>query len=121
MNYDQPRQLQNGPSASKWHYTRMNDDRIWPIGYCAEDCPGHDSPNEARAHYRLYLLNNSLRFHPDTDAADTLHRCEAPDCSAYTSGSASLGVWIRFDLCAAHRTREVVEQLIPDIGDSIHS
>lgn len=36
MNYNAARQrkLSDG-SAGQWDYTRRNDDRIWPIGYCA--------------------------------------------------------------------------------------
>jgi hypothetical protein len=36
MNYHEPRELQkDGKGTGLWHYTNMNDGRIWPEGYCA--------------------------------------------------------------------------------------
>jgi hypothetical protein len=45
MNYEQPRQIQDGPNVGKWHWTTRNDNEIHAAGYCAswELCPvGHD-------------------------------------------------------------------------------
>ena len=43
MNYYKARQLSD---KSGWHFTRMNDGHIWPVGYCSPwqqclDCDGH--------------------------------------------------------------------------------
>jgi hypothetical protein len=117
VNYDQPRALRDGG----WHYTRRNDDRIHPIGYCADHAP-HETEQEARVCYRNYELTERLRFQDDDPDADHLSRCNAPDCKAYTSGSAQIGAWRFWRLCAEHRTRETVEALYgPEAGNSIHS
>ncbi|MHB1950232.1 MAG: hypothetical protein ACYCQK_02005 [Acidiferrobacteraceae bacterium] len=36
MNYYDARQRQDD---KRWDYTRMNDGRIWPVGYCASKAP----------------------------------------------------------------------------------
>jgi hypothetical protein len=61
MNYYQARELQkDGKGIGLWHYTCMNDHRIWAVGHCSSwevcpDCkethaPGvrHDPPHCAR-------------------------------------------------------------------------
>lgn len=150
MNYDQPRQIESGPNGGKWHYTSRNDGRIYPIGYCsryadcpacggysftsvnpcatcdstgvvelapADRCPGHDTADEARAHYRAYLFDKRLRL--DGEMSDQQKKCVV--CDAWTTGYATLDhTWLEV-LCDKHRTRAVMENLIPEIGDSIHS
>lgn len=72
MNYDQPRQLESGG----WHYTSQNDDRVWPVGYCADhrDAP-HATEDEARACYARYLLEQRTML--DGTLGDW-NPCEAP-------------------------------------------
>ena len=122
MNYDDARQLQNGSNAGKWHYTTHNK-RLGtrPIGYCAENCPGHDTAEEAREHYRQYRLDKELLFHDDHENPRTLHKCEHAGCEEYTSGSATMGPYLFWYLCSEHRTRDAVEILFPEAGSSIHS
>lgn len=51
MNYFQAREItdQDGNPAGRWHYTGMNDGRVWPAGYCSPtwntcpDCKGWDA------------------------------------------------------------------------------
>jgi hypothetical protein len=121
MNYDEPRQISSGDNAGKWRYTSMNDGQVWAIGYCANGCPGHDTKDEAREHYRQWQLDTKLQFHDGPADPDTLRRCEADGCTEHTAGSASMGPWLSWTLCPAHRTRETVEALYPTAGDSIHS
>lgn len=116
MNYDEPRQRQDN---HLWHYTRKNDNQIWPIGYCADSCPGHSTPEEARDHYRSYMFDNHLSL--DHTMSNQQRHCEAPDCNEWTQKFAMLGQWQMFILCDAHRNRATIELLVPDIGDSIHS
>lgn len=85
---------------------------------------GHATAAEACACYKTFVLDHEIRFVPDGGAGevDTLHRCQAPGCTEYTGGGA---VWSgtsrQFNLCAAHRTREVVDGLIGDVGQSWRS
>lgn len=118
MNYDQPRQLKD---TGLWRYTRQNDDHIFAVGYCAMGCDGHDTPDEARAHYRLYLLDNHLSFLPGPEHPRGLRRCEAEGCDTFTAGSVHVGEWYMWHVCETHQTREVVERLMPTVGDSVHS
>lgn len=73
---------------------------------------GHATAAEAEACYRQYELDQLLRLEGPPAGAESLHRCKAPECSEFTAGVAFLGNHLRFYLCDAHRTREVVEQLI---------
>lgn len=123
MNYYQPAQIEKGPNAGKWHYVSINRrNGTHPVGYCADGCPGHDSEDEARSHYRDYLLD-SLSFVDGPSDPDTLYRCEFDGCKERTAGVAETGpgkllVWF---LCAEHRNRESVAHLMPEVGDSASS
>lgn len=57
MNYYRPRQLINpeGKPSGIWHYTCMNDGKIWALGYCAKGGCKHTSPLEASDCYRKYI------------------------------------------------------------------
>lgn len=59
MNYYRPRELKTpeGKPSGKWHYTKMNDGRIWPIGYCHELNCNHASAVEASNCYRKYIVD----------------------------------------------------------------
>lgn len=54
MNYYQARELKKGG----WHFTCMNDNKVWPVGFCTEHEP-HKTREEAEACYRLYLIDNA--------------------------------------------------------------
>jgi hypothetical protein len=117
MNYDQPRKLADG---SGWHYTQMNDHKIWPIGYCADhrDAP-HATEDEARRCYRDYELNE--RLHLDGTIGHW-NPCEYPDCETLTNRAASIDGWTRWLLCDEHRTKECCAELYGEMaGDSVHS
>jgi len=51
MNYYKARELmdENGKGTGLWHYTCMNDNKVWPIGNCSawescKDCSSSDLP-----------------------------------------------------------------------------
>ena len=117
MNYDQPRELQSGG----FHYTSMNDGRVWPIGYCADhkDAP-HPTEDEARACYARYLLEQRTRL--DVTLGNW-NPCEAPaGCRTLTNRCAMIGGWTTYRLCDEHRTLDVVAELQgPLAGNSMHS
>lgn len=133
-------------SDNRWEYVCFNDGRAYKTGYCAgwrevtdaEEAQipglradvekrrpnqdkyhthGHDTAEEACECYRQYLLDNTLRLRPAPETPKTLHRCECPECAEYTAGQASVGDMNIWNLCDGHRTREVVEQLMPAVGE----
>lgn len=77
-----------------------------------DPCGGHDTEAEAYEHEKQRRLNEELEFNPDFETAKTQYRCDVPGCSRFTSGSAYVGPYKRWSLCAAHRTRAVVEPLL---------
>lgn len=151
MNYDGPRQkdLGNG-TGGRWDYTRRNDHRIWPKGYCAgwrdlspevyglgEDSvafkrdqermekfrakyhnDGHATKEEACACYREYLLDQELRL--DKQMSGQKRICQVEGCNEWTQGMAEVG-HEPFILCDQHRTREEVEKLFGDVGETFSS
>jgi len=121
MNYYMARQRKD---SLRWDFTCKNDGRIFPVGYCAGGqvwCQakgehadkyhdgGHATAEEAAECYRQYQLDNHLRFDAG-EGARVLRVCEHPDCEEFTGGTASVQYKV-LNLCDAHRTREVVEQL----------
>lgn len=95
----------DGEETEVWHYTRENGVEIICWLPCTETCM-HKSPDEVYAHVREYRLNKAT-FLDDVPDAETLVRCRAEGCRAYTSG------YVRFKgagqsvvLCEKHRTRE---------------
>lgn len=108
MNYYGPRERrdEHGQPAGLWHYTCRNDDRIWPVGYCAQECAGHATPEEACDHYKAYQLDHELRL--DNKLADQQRPCEV--CGAWTQGCAQIGGYTTYVLCDEHRTREAVAE-----------
>jgi hypothetical protein len=116
MNYDQPRQLKEGG----WHYTSMNDGRVWPIGYC-RDHDGHATEDEARRCYRDYELNECLRLDGGT-WANHWQKCDYPGCENLTNKPVMIGGWHRWTLCDEHRTKECCTELYGETaGNSVHS
>ncbi len=119
MNYHQPRQVDptaDRPDAGKWLYTNMNI-RVWPEGYCAEGCDGHDTKEGAYAHQTQYVLD---KMRLDGQYADVQRRCIKEDCGVWTDRFAEVEMRT-FDLCDEHRTRKVVTELYGSVGDSYGS
>lgn len=114
MNYDQPREHKDGG----WHYTSMNDGRIWATGYCASHGP-HATEDDARRCYRDYQLNERLFL---DGTLGSWNPCEHPACETLTNRGVSIDGWPRWRLCDEHRTKEVCAELYGDMaGNSIHS
>lgn len=115
MNYYQPSQKID---TGKWHFTRTNDGYTIPVGYCADDCDGHDTPDEARAHYRDYELDNA-RF--DGHTVGSRHQCAI--CGEWTDRFASLGpgLMATFTLCDEHCNREELAKVYAGSGNMIAS
>jgi hypothetical protein len=58
MNYYRARELKNpeGNPSGLWHFTQMNDGRIWAVGYCRELNCKHATAVEASNCYRKYII-----------------------------------------------------------------
>jgi hypothetical protein len=121
MNYYEPREKtdKDGNPTGLYHYTRMNDGRIWPTGYCAQDCPGHDTKEGAYEHQRQYLLDNA-KF-DSGKFKDALFRCDVPDCKNFSDTSSRVqGQISSYTLCEEHRNRAGLEKVLK-VGDVISS
>jgi len=113
MNYYAARELtsKDGSSTGLWHYTRMNDHVIWPTGYCAQGCAGHDTAEEAEDHQRQYWLDTASY----TSKLDrTQERCEYPSCGEWTQyiaryGEGKMSMKI---LCERHCNRDGLDAVL---------
>jgi hypothetical protein len=105
MNYYEARQTND---KTGWHYTCRNDDRIWPVGYCAEHDP-HPTAEEAVQCFHRYLLDGQA----EEQWADWTGCvvCDTPTKKGLTTRR-PLGHAV--PLCDEHRTPEVLaEQVDP--------
>jgi hypothetical protein len=73
MRYGQPRPLEK---SKLWHFTERIDETVYPVGYCAEECPGHETEQEAREHFAQWqrdkaTVNPFVWERPE---------CEVPGC-----------------------------------------
>lgn len=117
MNYYEPRQKTDG----KWHYTCRNDDRIWPVGYCADGCPGHDTEAEAFAHQTEWERDH-ITF-CEYGIQGEWHECGIDGCTELTRTMAEWGTGgatPKLYVCAAHATRETIAPLV-EAGRAISS
>lgn len=114
MNYYQAREIMgtDGKGTGKWHYTVRNK-RLgtMPVGYCADGCEGHETPEGAYEHQAAYLLDHGTRYGESSGAQ---YPCKV--CKAWTSGFAEIGYRI-FMLCDEHRNRDEVAKLFGTVGD----
>lgn len=115
MNHDAARQKSDN---RLWHYTRYNKRTgTYPIGPCAESCPGHHSAEEARNHYKQGLLESAY-FQADLgeDAPRNIEMCEFDGCMKLTSGYGEVG-YRHYALCEDHRNSTALGTLF-DVGES---
>jgi len=119
MNYYDAREMRDtkGDPGGLWHYTAENDERIFPVGYCAQGCPGHATPEEAREHYRLYLLDNA-RY----DGALTNEKRKCEMCSEWTQDYAYIPLSMEIHiLCDEHRNRETLDTVMHRVARIVSS
>ena len=83
-----------------------------------DPCPGHDTADEARVHYRQYLLAERTSFDVEC-APDEQHQCVI--CATWTQRGASVAGSLRWYLCDDHRTPAHVAFLLPAVGESWES
>jgi hypothetical protein len=119
MNYCDAREMRDEKVAPSglWHYTAQNDNRIFPVGYCAQGCEGHATPEEAREHYRLYLLDNAKY---DGTLQGEQRQCEV--CGLWTQATAYMPLNMeRHILCNEHCNRETLDTVMHRVGQIISS
>ena len=127
MNYYEARKIKDkdGKPTGKWHYTCMNDGQIWPVGYCAQGCTGHDTPEEAAEHCRQYVIDNAS-YPPDSGAKmpkDVKYRCKVTGCKNWAI------TWIQtgpphlqaYYLCGNHDDKKGLSKVVPSFGIMIAS
>jgi hypothetical protein len=73
--------------TKKWHYTVSNTSKTYcyPVGACAHDCPGHDTPQEAYQHYVDGICAGEIR---ERDDLNTQNKCV--ECGEWTNHFAIL-------------------------------
>ena len=119
MNYYDAHEMRNeqGDPGGLWHYTLENDGRIMPVGYCAQDCLGHTTPEEAREHYRLYLLDNAKY---DGMLQGEQRQCEI--CGLWTQSYAHIPLNMEAHfLCEEHLNRETLDTVMYRVKQIISS
>lgn len=121
MNYYEPRQMidKEGKETGLYHYTRQNRRTgTFPVGYCADNCPGHPDEAGAYEHYRQYLLDTAeFNF---SRLKDQQVRCCLKGCGNWTQELAQTEDQRHFMLCTDHQNRETLEKVLV-VGMSISS
>jgi hypothetical protein len=107
MNYLSPRQLR----PNLWVYTVENKYGVHLIGYCAENCGGHSSPEGACEHYKHYLIDKAI-YHGDSEHPKSSFTCEVKGCKEITDGCAELLDESFYDLCKNHRNKETLKRIV---------
>lgn len=112
MNYYGARQIDpasDRPEAGRWHYTCMNDGRVWPVGDCADGCGGHESPEDACQHYVEGQVAKGVRWSECSwTTCDNRPNCDKPARNvAYVGSASSMG----YTLCNDHASDGVAEAL----------
>jgi hypothetical protein len=91
--------------TGKYHYTRSCSAGTSPVGYCADSCPGHDTPEEAREHYRQYLLDKCV---VPIVMLEEQRKCL--ECGEWTQDAVLIDARERLVLCKEHQGREFLEK-----------
>lgn len=110
-----PRELERqGQPAGLFHMTVSSDEENWcyPIGPCADKCPGHSTPEEARIHYQEGKLT---RLKLDGFDGETQKKCIV--CGAWTQTAAYVDddLFEFWPLCAAHLNVEEATRILLSI------
>lgn len=123
MNYYGAREItKNGKPSGLFHYTCRNDDHIWPVGLCANDCPGHSTREEAEEHWRSYLIQGIV-FDNITQEWPK-DKCEVDGCNEQAKMIGSTknepGIFNQRKFCVRHAVPEEMAKFI-EAGECISS
>lgn len=113
MNYYNARQIKGGEG---WHYTCMNDNVIWAVGYCRDHDP-HATADGARECFRRYLLD-APREENYSDWTGCEFEADGKKCDTPTKKglAARPPLGHGYALCDEHRTPGNLEALTPPMG-----
>ena len=119
MNHYKPREItKEGKPTGLFHYTCRNDNQIWPVGPCADGCPGHATTDEAREHYRQWLIDG-ITFYAETQEWPK-EKCESEGCNQQATfwgvSRNEPGQFNQRRFCKDHATKEEMAKFI-DAGD----
>lgn len=109
MNHYKARQKE---VSKLWHYTCANDDFIYPVGYCADNCPGHATEQEAKDHYKEYLLDNVQIITPDDKKLWPKYKCDVKECNNQGDHSVNFRGYSYHNLCKDHTNRAILSTLV---------
>lgn len=106
MNYYQARERKDGGG---WHFTCMNDGRIWPVGYCRDHEP-HETKEAAEVCYLDYLLDHKLRFVEESpvDGYTSAPSWPCIECSSPTHKTARFRGEGPMPVCDEHANRDTI-------------
>lgn len=105
--------------TGKYHYTRYDSDGVHAIGYCAHQCEGHDTKQEAIDHYRQWLLDTQLHLDGKT-RSDEQRKCAI--CGGWTQNMAYIHdspYFHSWPLCTHHCTKEFVGKLFTSLSSGL--
>lgn len=121
MNHFKARERRNaaGGHSGLWHYTNCNDDYVYPVGYCAQDCPGHATEGEACEHYKQYLIDEMTRISPKTGVWPK-HKCKVEGCENEGTHAISVGGYSYYEVCEEHADKGTLGKLLT-VGESWES
>lgn len=99
-----------GEPTGKYHYGCSDSSGTYPIGYCAQGCPGHDTADEARSHQRQYEIEQEADRFEDVD---TQKKCLV--CGTWTTLRVKVGHTFTqmYALCAEHDSVEELDKVVP--------
>lgn len=101
----------DGKGRGLFHYCMSSDEEKWPpspVGGCAENCPGHSTPEAARLHYKEWQINHASTLKVVRSSQE---RCKV--CDEWTQLRATVGsqFFEEFPLCEQHNTLEQLRVL----------
>lgn len=106
----QPRQLSSGPAKGKWRYTCSNTSgtSVYAVGACGDNCPGHDTAEEATRHYVDGLAAGII---DERDSEHSQKKCvECGEWTAHRVRSREDGFMPDIPICATHDARAAVKR-----------
>jgi hypothetical protein len=105
-----------GQPPSLYHYGcylfPAND--LSPVGYCANGCLGHATPEEAREHYRQFLIDRFGRFNGRFSIPSIC--CVCGQTATHYSWVDYHYTWEAYGLCTVHLNRKGLAQVFV-LGD----
>jgi hypothetical protein len=109
--YDAREIVKDGGYSGKYRYTCEHDGSIYAVGYCANNCEGHNTKDEACEHYRQYSLDNAVY---GVATGDIQRKCKI--CGDWTNLMVRVGSYSLYDLCKLHQDRDSLDKVVESYG-----